>query len=190
MGLFIYHFDEDSQSISLIYYYYIKKFRIEPKVFSEPTLPLPNYNSFKFCNGWVTYIKNNKEILFKYGVELLTFAIKEHNLELIDDIFKKCLYYFKEDLGSNVMFLSIITSTMPLLNEYYPEYISRYSLETTMITDSPFYYIEHQDINLHLYPFRRYFHTIDISQSIWWLNYCALKKNDEVNNKENYFKIK
>jgi hypothetical protein len=190
MGLFIYHFNENTNSISLIYFYYIHEFSIEPEVFSKATLPLPNYNSFKLCDGWVSYIKNNKESLFMYGVELLTFAIKEHNLELIDDIYKKCLDYFKEDLGSNGMFLSIITSTMPLLNEYYPEYISRYSLGTTMITDSPFYHIEHQNIDLHLHPFRRCFHIVDITQSIWWLNYCALMKNYEANNKGKNLKLK
>ncbi|GBC30372.2 hypothetical protein GLOIN_2v1794049 [Rhizophagus irregularis DAOM 181602=DAOM 197198] len=82
---------------------------------------------------------DNKESLLKYGVELLTFGIKEHNLELIEDIYKTCIKYFNEDLRNNRMYLSIITSTMPLLSEYYPEYISRYSLETTMIIDPSFY---------------------------------------------------
>jgi hypothetical protein len=85
----------------------------------------------------------------KYGIELLTFAIEKHRLELIDEIYKKCIEYFKEDF-SNKMFLSIITCTMPLLNDYYPEYILRYSLETAMIIDSSSYSIEYQNNNLHI----------------------------------------
>jgi hypothetical protein len=61
--------------------------------------------------------------------------------------------YFKEDLMNNKSFLSIIASTMPLLDEYYPEYILKYSSETNMIIDSSFYSIEHQNKNLHLYSF-------------------------------------
>ncbi|UZO20495.1 uncharacterized protein OCT59_012918 [Rhizophagus irregularis] len=57
------------------------------ELFSKSTLPLPNYDSFKL-NGWVSDAKNNKLGLLKYGVELLKFAIKEHKLELIDDIYK------------------------------------------------------------------------------------------------------
>ncbi|PKY49998.1 hypothetical protein RhiirA4_545637 [Rhizophagus irregularis] len=58
------------------------------RVFSKSTLPLPNYDSFRL-DGWVSDAKNNKLSLLKYGVELLTFAIKEHKLEIIDDIYKK-----------------------------------------------------------------------------------------------------
>ncbi|POG77389.1 hypothetical protein GLOIN_2v807942 [Rhizophagus irregularis DAOM 181602=DAOM 197198] len=42
---------------------------------------------------------------------------------------------------------------MPLLNEHFPEYILRYSLETAMIIDSPIYSLKHRNINLHLYSF-------------------------------------
>ncbi|RIA84196.1 hypothetical protein C1645_832643 [Glomus cerebriforme] len=155
IGIFIYHFNENNNSISLNYFYYLKLFRRKlqyyyKNVFSRPTLPLPNYNSFKFIDKWVLYVKDDRESLLKYGVELLSFAIKEHNLELIDDIYKKCIAHFKENLKNNKMFLSIITSTIPLLNEYYPEYILRYSLETTMITDSPSYDVEYKNNNLHL----------------------------------------
>src|SRR5437763_12313105 len=71
------------------------------------------------------------------------------------------------------MFLGIITSTMPLLNEYYPEYTLRYSLETTMLIDSPFYNIEHQNNNLHLYSFQ-YLQMVNLTRSIRWLKYNAL----------------
>src|ERR1041384_7609710 len=84
------------------------------KAFSKDILPLPKDDSFK-SDEWISYVKSNKESFLKYGVELLTFAIKEHNLQLIDNIYKQCISYFKEDLENNRMFLSIITSTMPLL---------------------------------------------------------------------------
>ncbi|GES83578.1 hypothetical protein GLOIN_2v1874127 [Rhizophagus clarus] len=76
---------------------------------------------------------------------LLSFAIKEHNLELIDDIYKECIIRFKEDLGNNNAFLGINNSNIP---DYYPEYVLRYSLDTTMIIDSPPYSI---NINSHLH---------------------------------------
>ncbi|PKK67804.1 hypothetical protein RhiirC2_834909 [Rhizophagus irregularis] len=174
IGLFIYHFNENNKSISLNYYYYMnidryssnvaKKLKNYKQVFSKSTLPLPNYDSFKCYDGWSLYVKDNKESLLKYGVELLTFGIKEHNLELIEDIYKTCIKYFNEDLRNNRMYLSIITSTMPLLSEYYPEYISRYSLETTMIIDPSFYSIKYENINLHLYSFQ--YHQMDYN---WFL---------------------
>jgi hypothetical protein len=166
-GILIYTFNENNKSISLNYFYfmnlnkyghghyrkeYMKILQHYKRIFLESTLPLPNYESFRL-EGWVSDAKNNKSNLLKYGVELLTFAIKEHKLELIDDIYKKCMTYFKVDLMNNKAFLSIITSTMPLLNEYYPEYILKYSSETNMIIDSSFYSIEHQNKNLHLYSF-------------------------------------
>ncbi|PKK71495.1 hypothetical protein RhiirC2_828062 [Rhizophagus irregularis] len=75
------------------------------KVYSKTDLPLPNYDSFDLNDKWISYVKDNKEILLKYGVELLTFAIKEYNLELIDEVYKKCINYFKQDLGNNSVFL-------------------------------------------------------------------------------------
>ncbi|CAB4403508.1 unnamed protein product [Rhizophagus irregularis] len=72
------------------------------------------------------------------GVELLKFAINEHKLELIEEIYKECINYFEEDFN-NIIFLSIINSNLPLLDKYYPEYILRYSLETEFIVDSPSY---------------------------------------------------
>ncbi|PKY42634.1 hypothetical protein RhiirA4_456466 [Rhizophagus irregularis] len=192
IGLFIYHFNENSQSISLIYFYYMDISHIEStfkSTFKSTSLPLLNHNSFKVCNEWASNIKDNKNNLLKYGVELLSFAIKDHNSELIDDIYKKCINYFKEDLGNNKMFLSIITSTMPLLNEYYPEYILKYSLETVMIIDSPFYSIKYEHTKSHLYSYQHRLQIIDITQSIWWLNYCKLMEFYEVNRKTKYFLI-
>ncbi|PKY19745.1 hypothetical protein RhiirB3_469336 [Rhizophagus irregularis] len=130
IGLFIYHLNKNNKKISLNYFYYIElyqdPFRKNYKIFLNETLPSPNYISFKISNEWVLYVKDNKESLLKYGVELLKFAIKEQKLELIDNIYKKCIEFFKDDLKNNRMFLNIITSAMPYLSEYFPDYISRH----------------------------------------------------------------
>ncbi|PKY30586.1 hypothetical protein RhiirB3_474883 [Rhizophagus irregularis] len=144
IGPLIFHFNENDKSISLSYYYYIildsnsKDNTKLLQIFSKPTFPLPNHESFKYNAKWVLDVKNNKESLLKYGVELLKFAIKEHKLELIEEIYNKCINHFEEDFN-NIMFLSIINSNLPLLDKYYPEYILRYSLETAIIVDSPSY---------------------------------------------------
>ncbi|GET00465.1 hypothetical protein GLOIN_2v1874127 [Rhizophagus clarus] len=187
LGPLIYHFNESDRSISLIYFYYIYLSNKEiiphyKKVYSKSTLPLPNYESFKYNDNWVLDAKHNKEILLKYGVELLTFAIKEHKLELIDEIYKECINYFKQDLKNNRMFLSVITSTLPLLNEYYPEYILRYSLDTTMIIDSPSFRIEYPNSNLHLFSFL-YPQIINITHSILWFKYNILMRRIYNNHK-------
>ncbi len=75
-----------------------------------------------------------KKSLLDYGGESLKFAIKEHDLDLIEFIYKRCIDYFEKD--GDGKFLSIITSAFPEFNEYYPEYIKRYSLDTNMIIDS------------------------------------------------------
>ncbi|UZO02865.1 uncharacterized protein OCT59_021343 [Rhizophagus irregularis] len=188
-GLYIYNFNENKQSISLSYLYSMNisisgSLEIDNKddivkqlkeVFSKPTLPLSNYDSLKGCDGWVSYIIDNKERLLKYGVELLTFAIVEHKLDLIEDIYKKCMNYYKDDLENNRMFLSIITSTIPLLSKCYPDYISRFSSETTMITDSSFYSIEYyNNNNSHLYSTSEYPQIINLTKSIWWCKYILL----------------
>ncbi|UZO26924.1 uncharacterized protein OCT59_019135 [Rhizophagus irregularis] len=147
-----------------------KYMEIPQKIFPKFFLPLPHYGMVQF-DKWVSDAKNNKLSLLKYGVELLTIAIKEHKLELIDDIYKKCMTYFKEDLMHNKSFLSIITSTMPLLDKYYPEYILRYSPETNMIIDSSSYSIEHQNKNLHLCSFFQYPQIANLSQSLLWTKY-------------------
>ncbi|PKC02123.1 hypothetical protein RhiirA5_425705, partial [Rhizophagus irregularis] len=101
-GILIYTFSENDESIFLNYFYYMKfdvlkydnsKYMKKilqhyKRIFSKSTLPLPNYDSFRL-DEWVSVVINNRSSLLKYGVELLTFAIKEHKLELIDDIYKK-----------------------------------------------------------------------------------------------------
>ena len=134
------------------------------KEFSKDTLPVPKYHSFKY-DEWASYVKDDKESFLKYGTILLTFAIKVRHSVLVDKIYKNCLSYFKEDISNNRMFLSIITSAMPLLNEYYPEYINRYSLETNMIMDN----IGLQSDNLHLYP--QNLQIINLTKSIPWSKY-------------------
>ncbi|PKY36159.1 hypothetical protein RhiirB3_458189 [Rhizophagus irregularis] len=79
--------------------------------------------------------------------------------------------YFKEDPINNKSFLSIITSAFPLLNEYYPEYILKYSLETNMIIDTSFYSIEHQNKNLHLHSFFQSPQIANLSKSLLWTKY-------------------
>ncbi|UZO14412.1 uncharacterized protein OCT59_005869 [Rhizophagus irregularis] len=179
-GILIYTFSENNKSISLNYFYFMelnqynKKYmeilQHNTRIFSKSTLPLPNYDSFSL-SGWVTDAKNNKLSLLKYGVELLTFAIKEHKLELIDDIYKKCMTYFNEDPMNNKLFLSIITSVMPLLDEYYPEYILKYSSETNMIIDSSLYSKKHINKNLHLYSFFQSPQIANLSKSLLWTKY-------------------
>ncbi|UZO24535.1 uncharacterized protein OCT59_016831 [Rhizophagus irregularis] len=186
-GILVYNFSENNKSIHLIYFYfmgfdshryysgiknkaYLKILQHNERIFSKSTFPLPNYDSFRL-NEWVSVVINNKLSLLKYGVELLTFTIKEHKLELIDDIYKKCMTYFKEDPMNNKSFLSIITSAMPLLDECYPEYILKYSLETNMIIDSSFYSIEHQNKNLHLYYSFHPPQITNLSKSILWTKY-------------------
>ncbi|RGB39396.1 hypothetical protein C1646_754547 [Rhizophagus diaphanus] len=150
---------------------YTKKLQHYERIFSKSTLPLPNYDSFRL-DGWASDVINNKSSLLKYGAELLKFAIKDHKLELIDDIYKKCMTYFKKDLMNNKSFLSIITSAMPLLDEYYPEYILKYSSEMNMIIDSSFYNIEHQNKNLHLYSFFQSPQLANLSKSLLWTKFC------------------
>ncbi|CAB4435065.1 unnamed protein product [Rhizophagus irregularis] len=182
-GILIYTFNENNKSISLNYFYfmhlgysysnkdkYMEILQHNTRIFSKSTLPLPNYDSFRL-NGWVSDAKNNKSSLLKYGVELLTFAIKEHKLELIDDIYKKCMTYFKENPMNNKSFLSIITSAMPLLDKYYPEFILKYSSETNMIIDSSFYSIKQQNKNLHLYSFFQPPQIANLSKSLLWTKY-------------------
>ncbi|GET62243.1 hypothetical protein GLOIN_2v1874127 [Rhizophagus irregularis DAOM 181602=DAOM 197198] len=189
IGFLIYHFNENKKSMSLIYWNYLEltypnvgtlnfedpeffgdfKALLKPYYTLQFNLPLLNYDSFKICDEWISYVKDNKGNLLKYGDKLLSFAIKEHKLDLIEEIYKKCISWFNEDLGNNWMFLSIITSTTPLLNKYYPEYILRYSLETTMIIDHPFYSIEYQHTKS-LYSFQ-YLQLVDLTRSILWSKY-------------------
>ncbi|GET00516.1 hypothetical protein GLOIN_2v1768207 [Rhizophagus clarus] len=191
---YFYHFNENNESICLNYPYYMDTqiyfHKIEhyyKEVFSKHALPLPNYDSLKLCNGSVSNIKDNRKLLLKYGVEFLANAIKEHNLELIDGIYKKCIMHFKEDLrNNNTTFLSIITSTMPLLNIHYPEYITKYSLETSMIIDSPVYNIESLNDNLHLCSFQ-YPQIINLTKSTLRETYEEVLLNFKNNHKIIYW---
>ncbi|GET62476.1 hypothetical protein GLOIN_2v936055 [Rhizophagus irregularis DAOM 181602=DAOM 197198] len=54
-----------------------KYMEIPQKIFPKFFLPLPHYGMVQF-DKWVSDAKNNKLSLLKYGVELLTIAIKEH----------------------------------------------------------------------------------------------------------------
>ena len=48
--------------------------------------------------------KNDDDDFLKYDVALLTFAIKVHDLDLIDDIYNRCLNLFKQDYENNKSF--------------------------------------------------------------------------------------
>jgi hypothetical protein len=195
IGFLIYHFNENKKIISLIYWNYLEltnltvntleedlehfqdfKELLRPYYTLQFNLPLPNYDSFKISDEWILYVKDNKENFLKYGNKLLSFAIKDQKLDLIEEIYKKCINWFKEDLGNNRMILSIITSAMPLLNKHYPEYVLKYSLETTMIIDHPFYIIEYQHMKSYLYSFQ-YLQLIDLTRSILWIKYNIVFTN-------------
>ncbi|GES77116.1 hypothetical protein GLOIN_2v1874127 [Rhizophagus clarus] len=175
-GLFIYFIDtknesESNVSIILFYYYYmeINDENVEEckNFFLKPTLPLPNYNSFKFCEGFVSDIQSNDKNVIYYE-KLLTFGIKEHKFDLINKIYENSLKKFKyEDETRD--YLTIITSTMPLLKEYYPEFISKYSSDTSMIIDSYLFNVKDNDDSLHLYSFR-HLHIVNLTRSIWWFS--------------------
>ncbi|GET00353.1 hypothetical protein GLOIN_2v1874127 [Rhizophagus clarus] len=200
IGFLIYRFNENNKnikesSISLNYWNYLEltspsvsrfyelsdnfnEFKVLLRPYTsqrDPFLPLPSHESFKTSRAWISYVKDNKENLLKYGSELLSFAIKERILDLIEKIYKECMNRFEEDLGNNRMFLSIITTTMPLLNKHYPEYVLRYSLETTMIIDRPVYSIDDQYRDLHLHSFQ-YLQLIDLTRSILWSRYNLKKE--------------
>ncbi|CAI2168546.1 8543_t:CDS:2 [Funneliformis geosporum] len=93
------------------------------------------------------YIYYPKKISFdKY------FGKKSQLIELSSD-YKKLIngwvsYVNDDKIGfykygqNNKMFLSIITTLMPLLKTYYPEYLTRYSLDTNLIIDSVEYKVE------------------------------------------------
>ncbi|UZO16192.1 uncharacterized protein OCT59_007581 [Rhizophagus irregularis] len=191
IGVLIYHYyhhHKIKKSISLIYWNYmeltkplinlipesretfidLKEFKELLKPYhdtSQHNLPLPNDYSFKKCEDWKSYIRDgNKESFLKYGAELLKYAIEEHDLELIENIYSRCINNFKKDLGNNRTFLSIITSNMSSLNENYPGYVSRYTNETNMIIDKPSYKEGYQRKGDHLNPFQ--LEVVDFSRSI------------------------
>ncbi len=127
-----------------------------------------NYDELIY--GWVSHVKDYNEDFLKYGAALLMFAIELHDLELINDLYKKCLRSFEEDPENNKAFLSIITTSMPLLNKSYPEYVARYSSDTNMIIDSLDYKIEHLSTS-HLYSFHNNIKIVDFTPSISWTKY-------------------
>ncbi|GES75113.1 hypothetical protein GLOIN_2v1874127 [Rhizophagus clarus] len=167
--------DYDDKEMLLKYVVELYKFVIEEpkknrKYWFQSKIPIIKPSILLICDIYKRCIDyTDEEFLLKYGVEILKIVIEERKLELIDGIYKKCIKYFREDPDNNRMFLSIIVFIMPLLNEYYPEFISRYSLETTMIIDFHFYSIEHQNNNLHLcslqYPKLINFSKIALSKS-------------------------
>ncbi|CAG8676960.1 826_t:CDS:2 [Funneliformis mosseae] len=170
IGIFIFHLSENDK-ISLKYFHY--NYRPEQNIKSiGKLLRLTKNSMFSFDNKelikeWVSYVNNDKNQFLKNGPGLLIFAIKMHDLKLISDIYKKCLNYFKQDLENNKMFLSIITTSMPLLEKYYPEYLTRYSLDTNMIIDSLDYKIEHKEYSS-LHPFTKNIKVVNLTRSIWW----------------------
>src|SRR5439155_19687125 len=87
--------------------------------------------------------EKNDKVFLEHGTTLLKFAIEMNNLKLIDNVYKECLEILNRDSGSNKIFLSIITTSMQLLNESYPEYVTKFSLDTNMIIDSSEYKIEY-----------------------------------------------
>ncbi len=100
----------------------------------------------------------------------MKFAIEINDLELIEGIYNRCLEYFKQDLNNNKEFLGIINTVMPLLNESYPEYITRYSSDTNMIIDSKYYKIENLKVS-HLYPFFSNVEIVDLTPYKFWIRY-------------------
>src|SRR5581483_2384612 len=159
-GILIYRFDKIGKSISLSYFYStdLDKENSEEfinelldKVLSKRALPLPNHDSFRY-NKWISYVKDDKESFAKYGALLLSFAIEEFRLDLIKEIYEKCMKYFNED-PNNAKFLSIISINLSLLDKYFPGYVSRYSSETNMIINSPSYNTKNPTDELHLSPY-------------------------------------
>ncbi len=136
-------------------------------------------NCDKLIYGWVSYVKNCNKNFLEYGAILFMFVVKVHDLKLIDEIYKKCLKLFEEDPEKNKGFLSIITETLPSLNAYYPEYITRYSTDTNFIIDSFDYKIEYISTS-HLQPFSSNIKIVDLTPSIRWTKYTyKLDKSDK-----------
>ncbi|CAG8498978.1 7075_t:CDS:2 [Funneliformis mosseae] len=119
---------------------------------------------------WVSLGENDRYKFLKYGVKLIT-AIKKRDIESVDNIYKKCIDCFKRDLANNKAFLSIITYSMSLLNQYYPEYIIKYLCDTDMIIDSLDYDIGRLNSS-HLYPYEG-FKLVNLTRSIPL--YCSSK---------------
>src|SRR6266498_772898 len=115
IGIFIFHLSRDFGLMSLNYFYYIHNLEESISKYDE------------LIYGWVSYVKNDYENFLKYGTALLMFAIKLNDLKLINDIYKKCLKSFEKDPEINKEYLNIITTSLPLLKKFYPEYVSKFS---------------------------------------------------------------
>ncbi|CAI2172492.1 19542_t:CDS:2 [Funneliformis geosporum] len=128
IGVFIFYLEKNK--LSLDYFQYIHH-QLKKQV------KLKRLQNFMFFNtlvdnkefpidGWVSYVNNDRENFLKYGAALLIFAIDVHDLKLVDDIYKKCLDCFKQDLENNKAFLTVINTSMPFLKKSYPEYLLSY----------------------------------------------------------------
>ncbi|CAG8543339.1 15511_t:CDS:2 [Funneliformis caledonium] len=169
IGIFILNMSENDK-ISLKHFHYTLMKRT---IFGD----YPTFVDYKeLIMGWISYINNDKLDFLKYGHVLLRFAIKVHDIKLISDIYKTCFYNFKQDLENNKTFLSIITTTMPLFKESYPDYLIRYSLDTNMIIDSMDYNVR-QQTPLYLHPCtkKEKINTrSSIERIIFWIINCLL----------------
>ncbi len=103
IGIFIFHvnssFNQNNQrSITLNYFYYIQNSEESiTKINEYLKVDKKVINNDELIYGWVSYIKDNREDFLKHGAKLLMFAIKIHDFELMDEIYKKCLKLFKQE---------------------------------------------------------------------------------------------
>ncbi len=119
--------------------------------------------------GWVSYIKCCRKDFLKYGTALLMFAIEVNDSDLIGNIYKRCLELFGKDLKNNKEFLSIITTSMPLLNKSYPEYITKYSSDTNMIIS-----LDYKRVNKRTSHLNSFSSNIKIVDFTFWLKFSNM----------------
>jgi len=136
--------------------------------------------------GWVSYVKDDYENFLKYGTALLMFAIEVNDLKLIDDIYKKCLKCFEKDPEINKKYLNIITTSLPLLKKFYPEYVLKFSSDANMIIDSSDYKIENLSTS-HLYPFSSNIKIIDCTPSIFGIKYIYQRMTQAIDDSSKRF---
>ncbi|CAI2168541.1 8540_t:CDS:2 [Funneliformis geosporum] len=161
IGIFIFKLKDDEISLKYFHYIHYPKENVIKNILGISE----SYDDKKILKGWVSYLNSDKMGFLKNGSELLKLAIHVHDLKLISDIHKKCLNYFKQDLENNKNFLSIFTMSMPLLKKYYPEYLTRYTLDTNMIIDSLDYKVEQMD-HIYICPFSMNIEVINLTRSI------------------------
>ncbi|CAI2197065.1 9116_t:CDS:2, partial [Funneliformis geosporum] len=172
IGIFIFKLKDDEISLKYFHYIHYPKENVIKNILGISE----SYDDKKILKGWVSYLNSDKMGFLKNGSELLKLAIHVHDLKLISDIHKKCLNYFKQDLENNKNFLSIFTMSMPLLKKYYPEYLTRYTLDTNMIIDSLDYKVEQMD-HIYICPFSMNIEVINLTRSIWWTKYTEKLRN-------------